>query len=243
MIDRAASPEESASAPLELAFVLDKRAPAAEQIYAALKEAIISCRLLPNAPISEMRLCGMFGISRSPVRIALTRLAEDGLIDIYPQRGTYVSPIKLRQVRESHFARTALEVALVERAADNWTPDYSARARAIIEDQRTHAAARDTWKFYLDNESFHIMIAQCADLEGVWRTVESVKMLWDRVGHLANPVPGHMSDIIAEHLGIIEALDRHDPQAAVAAMKTHMQSVFNAIARLKPLHSTYFVEE
>ena len=103
----------------EVLRLIDRRLPAAEQIYQMLRAEIIACRIVPNEAISENRLCGMFQVSRSPVRIALTRLAEDGLIDIFPQRGTFVAPIKMRQVIESQFARTALEIALVEVAARN----------------------------------------------------------------------------------------------------------------------------
>ena len=120
--------------------VLDRRLPAAEQIYGHLREEIITCRLAPNEAISENRICGMFGVSRSPVRIALTRLAEDGLIDIFPQRGSFVAPIRMKQVQESQFARTALEMALVEVAAARWTAAHAAEAHANLADQKRHAA-------------------------------------------------------------------------------------------------------
>jgi DNA-binding GntR family transcriptional regulator len=205
--------------------VLDRRLPAAEQIYGHLREEIITCRLAPNEAISENRICGMFGVSRSPVRIALTRLAEDGLIDIFPQRGSFVAPIRMKQVQESQFARTALEMALVEVAAARWTADHAAEAHANLADQKRHQ-----------------LIARAANLEGVWKTVQAVKMLWDRVGHLANRVEGHRADIIAEHEAIIAALDAGDAKAAVKAMKLHLRSVFNAIARLRPLHEDYFTD-
>jgi DNA-binding GntR family transcriptional regulator len=222
--------------------VLDRRLPAAEQIYGHLREEIITCRLAPNEALSENRICGMFGVSRSPVRIALTRLAEDGLIDIFPQRGSFVAPIRMKQVQESQFARTALEVALVEVAAARWTAAHAAEAHANLADQKRHAAVGDAWGFYLDNERFHQLIARAADLEGVWKTVQAVKMLWDRVGHLANRVEGHRADIIAEHEAILAALDAGDAKAAVKAMKLHLRSVFNAIARLRPLHEDYFTD-
>lgn len=223
--------------------LLDRRQPAADQIYNVLREEIITCRIVPNEAISENRICGMLGVSRSPVRIALTRLAEDGLIDIFPQRGTFVAPIKMRQVKESHFARVALEIALVEVAARRWTSDDAREAHANLEEQRRHAAAGEAWEFYRDNERFHQLIARAADLEGVWKTVQGVKMLWDRIGHLANRVPGHREDIIAEHAAIVAALDRNDERGAVKAMTAHLRSVFNAIARLRPLHEDYFVED
>jgi GntR family transcriptional regulator, rspAB operon transcriptional repressor len=238
-----ASVEDTASGSIGSgAFAVDRRLPAAEQVYRLLREAIITCRIRPNEAISENRICGMFGVSRSPVRIAVTRLAEDGLIDIFPQRGTFVAPIKLRDVHESQFARTALEIALVREAALRWTVDHRTQIHSNIDAQRRHAASGATWEFYLDNERFHRLIAEAADLAGVWKTVQSVKMLWDRIGHIANRVPGHMDDIIAEHLAIVDALDRNDAEAAAAAMKAHLRSVYNAIARLRPLHADYFVE-
>lgn len=222
--------------------LLDRRLPAAEQIYGQLREEIITCRLAPNEALSENRICGMFGVSRSPVRIALTRLAEDGLIDIFPQRGSFVAPIRMKQVAESQFARTALEMALVKVAAQKWSVSHVAEVHANLADQRRHAAEGDAWGFYLDNERFHQLIARAAGLEGVWKTVQGVKMLWDRIGHLANRVPGHREEIIAEHEAIVAALDLGDGAAAVKAMKLHLRSVFKAIARLRPLHEDYFTD-
>jgi len=224
------------------AVALDRRLPAADQVYKALKQSIIACRIPPNAPVSENRLCGLFGVSRSPVRTALTRLAEDGLIEIFPQRGSYVAPIKLAQVRESQFARAALELALLEQAAANWTKAASRSARAEISVQKRHAAARDAWAFYLDNERFHAAFAERAGLAGVWATVQGVKTLLDRIGHLANPVPGHMARIIVEHVAILDHLDASDTARAVEAMRAHINSVEATIARLRPQFPGYFVE-
>jgi len=222
---------------------VDRRHPAAEQVYRLLRDEIITCRLPPNEAISENRLSEMFKVSRSPVRIAITRLAEDGLIDIFPQRGTFVAPIKLKEVREAQFARSALEVALIEEAARHWQDRDTAELKANLELQRRHAKSGDGWGFYLDNEDFHRVIARAARLEGVWATVQSVKMLWDRIGHMANRVSAHMAEIVEEHRRIVEALDKRDPKAAAAAMKLHLKSVDHAIARLRPEHRDYFVDE
>ena len=172
--------------------LLDRRLPAAEQIYGHLREEIITCRLAPNEAISENRICGMFGVSRSPVRIALTRLAEDGLIDIFPQRGSFVAPIRMKQVqREPVRAHGPRDGAGRGGGARNGRRAMPRRPMPI---SRTRSATRktgDAWGFYLDNERFHQLIARAAGLEGVWKTVQAVKMLWDRVGHLANRVQGH----------------------------------------------------
>ena len=190
-----------------------------------------------------LRVCRMFGVSRSPIRVAVTRLAEDGLIEIFLQRGTFVTPIKLKQLREARFARSALEVALAEEAAHHWTEQYSVEARFNLVQQARHAKSCDSRSFFLDNEAFHQLIARAARLEGVWTTVQSVKTIWDRIGHLANRVPAHTLEIIAEHKVIVEALADRSPRDAAAAMRTHLYSVDHAIARLQPLYAGYFVGE
>jgi GntR family transcriptional regulator, rspAB operon transcriptional repressor len=222
---------------------LDRRRPAADQVYRFLRDAIITCRLEPNEAISENRICGIFKISRSPVRTAITRLAEDGLIEIYPQRGTFVAPIKLKQVHEAQFARSALEVSLAEEAARHWTDEHSILIKANLELQALHAKSGDGRGFFSDNEAFHQLIARAAKLEGVWATVQSVKMLWDRIGHIANREPAHTLDIIAEHCAIVKALDQRSPKMAAEAMRQHLQSVDQTIARLRPLHESYFSDQ
>ena len=77
-----------------VAFQLDRKQPVSEQIYEALKHSILTVQLLPGASISENTICRHFGVSRTPVRSAIVRLAEEGLIDVYPQQGSFVAPIR-----------------------------------------------------------------------------------------------------------------------------------------------------
>src|SRR5258708_12632830 len=79
------------------------------QIHAVLRRDIITGRLAPRAMLSEQDIAAGFGISRTPVREAMIKLAEEGLVEIFPQYGSFVAPIKLREVFDSHFARHALE--------------------------------------------------------------------------------------------------------------------------------------
>ena len=221
---------------------VDKKLPAADQIYQGLREAIISGNFRPNEAISENRVCGMFNVSRSPVRIALTRLAEDKLIDIFPQRGSFVSPIILQKVRKGHFARVALELAVLKEAAANWTEKASAEARKAIKLQQQFSRNGDLWSFHTADELFHHSFAVTGKLEGVWDTILSVKTHLDRVRHLANPVKGHMDKVIEEHKSVVQNLDGGNAEAALEAMRQHLDSLHTTIARLKPLHAQDFVE-
>jgi GntR family transcriptional regulator, rspAB operon transcriptional repressor len=222
--------------------LIDRKYPAADQIYRVLRDAIISGGFRPREALSENRICSMFSVSRSPVRIALTRLAEDGLIDILPQRGSFVAPIKLTRVREGHFARVALELAVVREAASRWSPTHAAALRQAIKLQKKHARAGDAWSFHMADEQFHRGFASAAGLDGVWTTVQGLKTHLDRVRHLANPVRGHMDRVIAEHMKVMAALDEGRAEDAVNAMRSHLDSLHETIARLKPLHEDYFTD-
>jgi GntR family transcriptional regulator, rspAB operon transcriptional repressor len=236
------TPQTDVSVEIDFSRHVDRKLPAADQIYQGLREAIISGSFRPNEAISENRICGMFKVSRSPVRIALTRLAEDKLIDIFPQRGSFVSPIILQKVREGHFARVALELAVLKEAAKHWTEKASSEAKKAIKLQQQFSKSGDLWNFHTADELFHRNFANAAKLEGIWDTILSVKTHLDRVRHLANPVKGHMEKVIEEHKAVVQHLDSGDGDAAIEAMRQHLDSLHATIARLKPLHAADFVE-
>ena len=244
-VKRTAAPQPPPDIAAEAAVVrlLNRKLPAAGQIYQVLREAIISGNFHPREAISENRICGMFGVSRSPVRIALTRLAEDGLIDIFPQRGSFVAPIKLQQVREGHFARVALELAVLREAAKFWSPRESRMAIDSIKAQQRFSKEGDAWSFHTADEQFHRIFSVCARLEGVWDTIQGAKTHLDRVRHLANPVRGHMDKVIAEHEAVVAWLDGGKTEEAIESMRQHLDSLHATLARLKPLHEDYFVED
>ncbi len=87
------------------------------QIHAVLRRDIITGRLAPRAMLSEQDIAAGFGISRTPVREAMIKLGEEGLVEIFPQYGSFVAPIKLREGFDSQFAREALECAAVEKGS------------------------------------------------------------------------------------------------------------------------------
>src|ERR1700733_5961272 len=96
---------------------IDKRPPLAPQVYEAVRAAIVCMDCKPGEAISELAIARSFGVSRSPVREALRRLADEQLVDIFPQSGSFVAPVRLDAVMEGQFIREALELATVRRAA------------------------------------------------------------------------------------------------------------------------------
>ena len=114
-------------------FTIDRRKSMVDQAHTLLQNAIIFSKLPPGQVLKERELCDILSISRTPIREALLRLQEDGLVEIFPQAGTYVSRISIEAVHESQFIRVALEMATVGYAARHGTTEWQTKTRRLVE--------------------------------------------------------------------------------------------------------------
>ncbi|HXT05607.1 MAG TPA: GntR family transcriptional regulator [Roseiarcus sp.] len=226
---------------LKLTVAFDRRRPVGDQIYEALKTAIVSLRLPPGASISENRLCRQIGVSRTPVRGAIIRLVDDGLIEVFPQKGSFVAPIKLGAVRDNHFIRKALELAVLARAAAVWTPDLAAKSRLILQRQAAALVEHEVDAFHGLDADFHCAFCAAAGLEGVWATILIAKARVDRVHRLA-ALQGRLPQVIVEHRGILDALDAGEPELAAERLDYHLERAPTIMASLIATHDKYFVD-
>ena len=101
-------------APLPEAAQIDRGQPIPEQVYRLLRQSIITMRLPPGATIIEKQITDQLAISRTPVRDALRQLADEGLVGIKPQSGTFVAPIDRHELEEGRLIRRALEALAQE---------------------------------------------------------------------------------------------------------------------------------
>ncbi len=233
--------EDEDDALLRLTIHFDRRRQVSDQVYEALKKAIISLRLPPGTLISENRICRQIGVSRTPVRSAIVRLVEDELIEVFPQKGSLVAPIKLSAVRNNHFIRKALEIAVLRRASEVWTPQFAARSRQIVTDQAKVLAEGDLERFHELDEEFHCSLCSAADLGGVWSTIQIAKARVDRVHRLVSGV-GRLPLVVAEHGAILDALDDDDPKRAEERLDYHLERAPAIMETLIGSHEKYFVE-
>ena len=210
---------------------IDRRLPVSDQVYEALRSAIISARLQPGASISENALVRQFGVSRTPIRAAIQRLSEEGLIDVFPQQGSFIAPIRLSDIMDSHFVRRALEVAILEEVASVWSPEKSAIARAGVERMQALIAAGDNDGFHAEDEHFHELLAQFAEREGVWTTVLAAKTRLTRLHRLFGR-PSRLPKVVEEHLMILDALDAGDPERAKKLLVEHLDKIFTMLDQL-----------
>lgn len=217
-----------------------RRITTAGAIYERLHTDILSLRMPPGMPLQEKRIAEDFGVSRTPVREALLRLSEGGLVDIYPQSGTIVSRVPVSAIPEAVVVRKALEGTTVETAALTATAADIARLDAIIARQQAHAAAGNASSFHEEDEAFHEAITQISGYPGIWGILKTVKVQIDRARRLSLPALGRMGNVVQEHMGIRDAITAHDPIAARAAMIHHLSAVIPDVDELRSRYPDYF---
>lgn len=229
----------------ELALLPDdsrrmRQATIGNRVFEALRQAIVQLQLRPGNPLSEADIGRQLGVSRQPVREAFIKLAEVGLVEIRPQRGTFVRLISAREVRNARFLREAIEVAVVRKAADEATPAQTQHLAHIIADQRTVARKGDNVAFLRLDEAFHQALAATAHCEEAWRVVEGLKAQMDRVRYLSLPDATPLETIIAQHEKIVEAVGQKASGAAEAAMRHHLSEILISLPKLSVNHSEFF---
>ncbi|HXP97672.1 MAG TPA: GntR family transcriptional regulator, partial [Telmatospirillum sp.] len=127
----------------------------ADQLFDHLRDDIVSGVLPPGTPLAELDLCNRLGVSRTPVREALIKLADIKLVNIYPQRGTFVAPISAEAFRSAQFIREHLECALLSEAVRHIDATSLRELNEIVERQKQAVAINSRDAFYEQDEAFH----------------------------------------------------------------------------------------
>jgi DNA-binding GntR family transcriptional regulator len=217
-----------------------RTATAAAKIYADLRTELVSLQRQPGDPISEAEIALSYGVSRTPVREAILKLADDGLLEIFPQSGIYVSRIPIAALPEAILVRKALEETTARLAAERATPSQILTLHSIVERQREADAARDSEAFHQADERFHASIAEVAGHPGIWTLIQQVKLQVDRYRRLTLPQAGRIADAIVEHAAILAAIEARDPAQARLAMEAHLERLLRDISATQSINPEFF---
>ncbi|MCX5569838.1 GntR family transcriptional regulator [Kaistia sp. K-TC2] len=210
---------------LQLQLVnLDRKSPLRDQIYQLVRTLIIIGQLRPGQSVNEVEIAEQLGVSRTPVREAVKRLSDEGLINVYAQTGTFVAGISRDALEEAYVIRNALEVESVRRAAAKIRKEHLEELEDIIGQHQTAIGRkRYTDAIRLDDQ-FHRTIAEINNLSMLWRAVDISKAQMDRGRYLALPRPGSGETTIAQHQAILAALAARDGDRAMEAMRVHLDT-------------------
>src|SRR5262249_13572648 len=192
-----------------------------------IRHAIVTLRLAPGHFNHKQALCRRLGVSRFPISEALGRLADEGLVDILPQRGTRVSRIDLAACRQMVFIRRALEVEAIGVIASRTNDDLIARLDQNLREQQAAIADTDGASFFRHDVAFHDLLLSALGYERVKLAVEAARGSLDRVRFFLLRTPQRAAQSYSEHVAIVEALKKRDAIGAQRAMRLHLD---NAIA-------------
>ena len=217
--------------------------PASRQAYRALRDAIIATELEPGQRLSENELAERLAVSRTPIREALIRLRDDRFVQIVPQLGTFVTRISTAAVEDAQFIRESLECAAVRLAATRAQGTDLAALGGLVRRQAEVVEHGDYERFAVLDDEFHAALCELAGRPVAWEVAQRVKGHLNRVRRLSLPQPNYLDAMVAEHRLVLEALERHDPDAAEATLRHHLRMVLSALPAIRVQHPDYFEDE
>lgn len=220
---------------------LDRRLPVAVQIFEVLRDQIISLELAPGAPLARPALAERFGVSQTPIRDALLRLEQEGLVIVHPQSSTLVAPIDIEQAFETRFLRTALESEVARTIARELSRYDLAPVEIVLDEMALLASRPDRLSvFHPKDQAFHRALFTAIGREGLWQLVVQRSGNNDRIRNLHLVAPGRLEQIVSDHRAILDAILAGDVDGAEAAVRTHLSRALATIEDVREKHPQYF---
>jgi DNA-binding GntR family transcriptional regulator len=200
-------------------------------IYLRLRQMVLTLDLAPGAALSENELAASLGVSRTPVRESLILLAQEGLVQVFPKIGSFVSRVDPARVADAQFLREAVELASLEDLPERLDAEVVEELRDNLERQR--GTGLDLEEFFALDEAFHQGLMRLSGHGNVWTTVAAAKGHLDRARRLGlheNESPAVFAD---QHHKILAAVVGGDIALARTAMRAHLRAVFDDIERIR----------
>jgi GntR family transcriptional regulator, rspAB operon transcriptional repressor len=221
---------------------LNTSEPVNQQIYRKLRKAIITCQILPGVLLSEKEISSQFNVSRQPVREAFIKLAEAGLVQILPQRGTFVTKISIKKVIDGQFIRDAIECAIIRRAAIEINDLHILLLQKNLEEQKEANKQKNFHYFLEKDDEFHQILMNVIDCQLAWESVENIKAMMDRVRFLSLEEISPPDDLVKQHEKILIALKKHHPELAAIALHEHLSAILQTIKIVSQQKTEWFID-
>jgi DNA-binding GntR family transcriptional regulator len=185
-----------------------------DRAYERIKHDIIGCLIAPGTEISEAQLCAHYKLGKAPVRMALSRLAHDGLVRAIPRRGYMVTAVTLKDIQDVFELRLMLEPAAARMAAGRVDGQRLRMLDEVCRAGYQPGDARSISRFLEANKAFHVTLAQAA---GNVRLANAIEQLLDemtRLLHLGLGLRNRSQEMQHEHRALVKALTRGDGATA-----------------------------
>ena len=205
-------------------------------VYNSLKNAIQFLELKPGARISEPDIAAELGVSRTPVREALIRLSDELLVEIYPQRGTYVSKIDLSLANEMAYMRHIIETEICINMCRE-----KAKIADLVEEKlfmmNLALKRQDIVEYILNDEGFHSAIFSYGNHQMIWNIISSTRAHYIRFLVLDMTQPRGLEESYQDHLKMVECIETGNEEELLKLLNIHHD--YNERKREKQIRDTY----
>ena len=194
-----------------------------EWAYFQLRDMIVTGILPPGADLHESQLCAQLKVSKSPLREALRQLAQEGLVVAESNRGSYVTTLTIDDFREIYSLRRHIETLEARLAADRITDVEIAQLRTNTTQLERCSLNDDTRGFAERDVEFHLTLARASGHRRLLHIQENLQAELMRIVILRLSHSGQRPETGGEHLAIIDALEKRDPDLAEMRMRIHLE--------------------
>lgn len=217
---------------------LDPLKAVSPQLRLILRSRIIRNDLQPMSRLSEPELAKQYNVSRQPVREAFITLAEEGLLEVRPQRGTFVKRISYDAVLNGRFVRESVEADIVRKLALKPSATLVRSLREQLKTQRL-ASQTSSSRFIELDERFHRTLATAAGVAKSWDYLDAIKSQMDRVRFISNE-EFPIAMLIKQHERVVDCIEQGDVGAVEQAMRKHLQEILKSLPKIQSLYPQYF---
>ena len=209
-------------------MVRGSRASARHAVYDALRRRIVTLDLLPGSSLSENELASDHEVSRTPIREALVLLVDEGLVQVFPRVGSFVSRISLADVAEAQFLRASVELGSLTSLRYPLAPATVDTLEANLREQAT--VLDDVAAFFSLDEAYHEGLMALGGHQASWRVVSRAKAHLDRARALGLREISSTDQLLDDHRHVFDRVLAHDLDGAKARLGDHLQLVFTDMA-------------
>lgn len=218
-----------------------KFAPVAERfilrdhIYDVIREEILRMNIYDESTdlrLDERRMAEQLGISRTPIREALARLDQDGFVEILPRKGVYIRRKSLDEILEMIVVWAALESMAARLATEHASDDELAALREFATQYSQDRARADIAEYSAANVEFHQRIFSLAKCEALKSIADGLFLHMHSVRRRAMGESDRASRSVVDHMGIVEALEERDADAAAKRVREHTMRLHDHVRRV-----------
>jgi len=193
---------------------------ATERLRAAIKHG----SLVPGVRLVERELAQRLGVSRVPIREAIQRLVEEGLVTKLAHRGTFVAMLSRKELEEISSLRIVLERFVVARAIERWSPEQAAHLRVIVKDMHAAATARNVQLLSERDAQFHHALWKLTEHNLLLEVVSGLRSRISRfLSEATSALPAsELTTHATAHNQLIDSLSSGDLEHAQDAITTHI---------------------